>query len=149
MLKLRRVGKSSKDIDVLYVLLRERTFGISHFVLPTPEDHREFVRSHPYRFWYIVEWKGVPVGSVYFHFDNSLGINVPNATPEAIGEVLKKALSTHRPLKAVKSVRSSDFHVNVSPRDEALKHALINLGWTPLQISFAPGAHTTNGGNDV
>jgi hypothetical protein len=136
-INFQRVIGSPQDIETLYELLRMRENGISHVSMPTRASHRKFVLSHPYRFWYIVEETGVALGSLYFHFDNSIGISMPGQSSAMTRATLSQALALHKPLKGVKSVRSSHFFVNVRPGDHVLRRALMDLGWGTLQVTYA------------
>lgn len=136
-IKFRRVVGSQQDIDALYELLRARNCGISHVSMPSRVSHRRFVLNHPYRFWYLIERAGVVLGSLYFHFDNSVGISMPGQSSALTRAALEEALSMHQPLKGVKSVRSSGFFLNTSPHDRILRRALKDLGWVTLQITYA------------
>lgn len=61
------------SVDILFDLLIERggksNVNISHRELPSFDRHRKFVKSHPYRAWYIivatVDGKEEAVGSIY------------------------------------------------------------------------------------
>lgn len=136
-LVFRRVKGHKEDVQTLYELLRDRGTNISHTAMPVFEEHSKFVLGHPYRFWYIVKQNDVVLGSVYFHFDNSIGINMPGQPSAVIAATLKKALGTHRPLKGKKSARSDFFLINTNPTNSLLEAALRGLGWDILQVSYA------------
>jgi len=136
-IRFRRVVGSQQDIDALYELVRARNCGISHVSMPTRVSHRQFVLSHPYRFWYLIERAGIVLGSLYFHFDNSVGISMPGQSSALTRATLEEALLMHQPLKGLKSVRSSGFFVNTSPHDRILRRALKDLGWVTLQITYS------------
>lgn len=59
----------------LYDLLKERKpwESISHKKVPHYDEHVKFVRSKPYRKWYIIDYKG-PVGAIYLTNKNEIGI---------------------------------------------------------------------------
>lgn len=61
---------------ILYNLLEERKLyqSISHKELPTYENHVKFVRSKPYKQWFILQDNKLFVGSVYLTKDNEIGI---------------------------------------------------------------------------
>ena len=44
----------NSDCEILRELLIARRFNISHFEMPTPEEHEAFVRTHSYRYWAII-----------------------------------------------------------------------------------------------
>jgi hypothetical protein len=148
-IRFRRITGCQQDIETLYELLQARESGISHVSMPTRSNHRKFVLNHPYRFWYLIEREGVVLGSLYFHFDNSVGISMPRQTSALKRGTLEEALAMHRPLRGVKSVRSGGFFVNASPQDRTLQRALKDLGWVRLQTTYAANSKTWLGGKHV
>ena len=46
--------------------------SISHEVMPDFEEHKNFVKSNPYRAWYLIYFKEEAVGSFYLSNDNSI-----------------------------------------------------------------------------
>ena len=64
--------------ELLYQQLRSRTNRISHCVLPSYENHKEFVAKHPYRAWFIIRSTDLVLGNVYVQYDNSIGLNCWN-----------------------------------------------------------------------
>lgn len=83
---------------VLYDLLKERTpeVNISHKQMPTWEEHRVFIRSRPYPYWYIIDIEGVSVGSVYLTSAREMGLFIFKAHRgkgiggEVIAEIKRK-----------------------------------------------------------
>lgn len=148
-LVFKRVKGHKEDVQTLYELLRDRITNISHTTMPSFEDHQKFVRGHPYRFWYIVKQNSVPLGSVYFQFDNSIGINMSRQSSTVIEGTLKKALRTHHPLQGKESVRSKFFFVNTCRQNRQLEAALRSLGWDILQISYVCSTHSEKEVNNV
>lgn len=146
---LRRVKKHEADADILYALLRARVGGISHSHMPTPKDHRDFVFNHPYRFWYLVEIEKTAIGSLYFHYDNSIGVNLPGQPASLLSKVIEKALTLHRPLAPIASVRARHFFINTQPQDRRLAQAIKSLGWEVLQVSYAPAGPRLRRKKDV
>jgi RimJ/RimL family protein N-acetyltransferase len=67
--------KDSKSILWNLLLERDPNVNISHKAMPTWEEHCAFVRSKPYREWYIVaNDEGKAVGSCYLSKQNELGV---------------------------------------------------------------------------
>lgn len=62
----------------LYELLKERKpyMNISHKELPTWEKHQEFVKSKPYKNWYMIcpFGKTPPIGSIYVSNKGEVGL---------------------------------------------------------------------------
>ena len=48
------VSKKPEQIKSLYELLARRTHNISHKEMPTFEQHCDFVKSDPYRVWFLI-----------------------------------------------------------------------------------------------
>lgn len=66
-------------IPLLYELLKERPpeASISHRVMPTFEQHRQFVTRRPYEAWYLLsddERAGALVGSIYLTKQREVGV---------------------------------------------------------------------------
>ena len=59
----------------LFDLLKNRKpwESVSHKKMPTYDEHVNFVRSKPYKKWYIIDYKG-PVGAIYLTNNNEIGI---------------------------------------------------------------------------
>lgn len=70
-------SSNPNHIQFLYDLLAERPeyANISHRAMPTFAEHLEFVKRNPYAEWYVVlAPMGEPMGSVYFTYQNEIGI---------------------------------------------------------------------------
>ena len=44
--------------------------------MPTYTEHLRFIKSRPYRKWYVVKYDGLKIGSVYLTSQNEIGIFV-------------------------------------------------------------------------
>ena len=140
--KLKKVLPTAKQINILYDLLRRRKFGISHNSMPTLEEHSKFVRSHPYRGWWIihdlVNTSNI-IGSVYVNFDNSVGADIDfdkiSFTSEFFTQKLKKIIS---PLGPEASKIYGNFFYNVAPNNHELIKWLNESGYFTSQISLSP-----------
>ena len=125
-----------KYIDFLYELLKDRKFSISHNVLPPYEEHKDFVLSHPYYKWVIISSNTSMIGSIYFQYDNSIGLHLLSKFNHLTYKVLSEFELNFKPLKAVKSLRSSTFSFNVSPDDELRKKILFESGYKIISLVF-------------
>lgn len=86
MIELISVYDAPEAEKVLYDLLLERTpeQSISHRSMPTYEQHQEFVRSRPYRAWYLARQNLIGeepmddahrfIGSAYLTHDHEIGL---------------------------------------------------------------------------
>ena len=136
-IKLTEVNGNSEDVDVLYQLLRERDFSISHTSLPTFEEHKEFVKNNPYRIWYMVNLDSIPIGTIYLLKDNSIGLFLKKKYLEFTGTALSIVIKKHKPLKPIKSVRGKSFHINTNPNDVDLISALNEYGMKHIQSTYS------------
>lgn len=76
-MKLSNVYEYPDHLNILFGLLSERTpdQSISHKNMPSMKEHIDFVQSHPYEAWYIID-DGFAAGSVYLTKNNEIGIFV-------------------------------------------------------------------------
>ena len=104
---LQRV-KVDSDAKFLFDLLKERDAraNISHKQMPSYNSHRQFIKSEPYKRWYIIymrHWIGRPhrydkekVGSIYLSKNDEIGIFISkkfhgkNIGKYALNELMKK-----------------------------------------------------------
>ena len=124
------------DSEVLYKLLIDRKFSISHQDLPSLSDHNKFVKSKPYLHWIIIFESNIPVGSYYIQNNNSIGINLISQNKRVILETLKNIKSNFSPHEEKKSKIPPYFYINVPYGNEKLKNILIDLQNIPIQTSF-------------
>ena len=126
--ELKSVCRKSSSVRALYELLKVRKFSISHQKLPSFEEHEEFVKSHPYRQWWLVLENSKLIGSVYLTDDNAIGINLI--------EEDQRIYFGNKPLPPIPSVRPKFFYVNVAPENLILKETLAKLGAKHTQCSY-------------
>jgi len=106
---LRKVTDSDSDIQMLFELLKQRQFGISHVGTLSFEQHREFVLSHPYRAWYFVQELDACIGSVYLLDSNHIGINMLAGKAHGIEPAIALLRDLYEPLPPIASVRSAGY----------------------------------------
>ncbi len=124
------------ELEFLYHLLKSRTHSISHKKLPSFKEHTNFVKNHPYHKWFFVEKESQRLGSLYIHQDNSIGLDILEKFEEHIPEILSFLEKEYKPLPQIKSVRSKNFFINVSPESKSLHTKLLLSGYKISQISF-------------
>lgn len=123
--KLEKVNpNSSEHIELLYKLLINKKHNISHKSVPYFEEHISFVRSNPYRYWYLININHKVTGSIYFGNDNSVGINLFEPKVETYKDIIEIIKEKHKPLAPLKSIRNKNFVINVSIDNKILKEAL-------------------------
>lgn len=132
-----KVVPTKNQIHILYDLLCKRKHNISHKINPNMDQHILFVNSNPYREWQIIANSLRPIGSFYLTFDNLIGINlVESYNFEDIDVIIKFIKKNFSPLPAKKSVRSSNFAINVSPSNTLLLEFLIKLKLELVQHTY-------------
>ena len=131
-----KVRKTEKHIKALYEILQNRKFNISNKIKPTYQEHKKFVLNNPYRSWFLVEYEGAFVGSIYLLKDNCIGINFVNQNKFLVNKAVKWVLFNNKPLPEIKSIRSPDFHVNISPDNSTMKNILKDFGATLIQVTY-------------
>lgn len=131
-----KVLKNDNFVRALYDILEKRNKNISHNFIPSFSEHKDFVLNHPYRVWYLIEFENEFIGNVYLLRNNCVGITVLKNSKEIIPLVIKEILKKHKPLKAIKSVRSSTFDFNVSPDNHEYISALESMGAKVAQLTF-------------
>lgn len=124
------------DAESLFELLKKRSHSISHTVVPSEQEHLEFVKSQPYRYWTIILEDGCLIGSFYIQNDNSIGINLLEPEKILVYKILRHIRCNFKPVKEVKSKIPPYFYINVSYTNEALKTILGELNAIPIQTSY-------------
>ena len=121
----------------LFDLLKKKTFSISHKKLPDFEDHRKFVKNHPYRKWYLLKFNSDFIGSVYLTNTNIIGLNLLSNDIKDYVEVIKLIVKSHKPLAPINSERSKYFLINANPNNLNLINALKFLKMNHIQNTYA------------
>jgi len=137
MITLEPVIACEDHIRTLHALIASRVHGISHATVPEHDEHEAFVRTHPYRYWYLVHENERCIGSTYIQFDNSIGINLTDfRSLDVIGRLIDRLLEEHEPLPARKSCRNARFSINVPSTDTIMASWLARLGHEVLQSTY-------------
>jgi hypothetical protein len=135
--KLVRVKKNDVHIKALYELLKNRKFNISNQNLPTLSEHKLFVLNNPYRDWYLIKVNKFFVGTMYLLKDNCIGIYVEEQNKYVIEKTIEWVLRNKKPLSGIKSVRVSDFNINIAPNNKIFSSVLRKMGATPIQLTYS------------
>ena len=128
-IKLKPVTKN--DALFLYDLLKTRDplANISHKKMPSYDEHVNFILSNPYAIWYIIEYEGKKIGSVYLSKHDEIGISlVDNSLYDKIGKSIIKLLIKNNPRK--------HYLAKVSPRNKKLQNFFVNNGFTGLEYNY-------------
>lgn len=132
MLKLVDVYSEPRAALLLWQLLceREPQMNISHKVMPTWEQHCDFVRSRPYQAWYLIEEivDGF-VGAVYLTHNSEIGIfMLKSAKGKGYGKVaLKELMWKHR---------SSRYLANIAPSNDGSISFFEKQGFRHIQNTY-------------
>lgn len=135
-IKFEKVIPSPEQIDELFSLLCERVHRISHEDLDYNE-HRGFVYSHPYRGWFLVQFEGKYIGSLYITKENTIGINVTERyVPLVVKPIVEFVVNSYKPLAAIPSVRNRRFAINVPSANRLLAESLEDIGAELAQMTY-------------
>ncbi len=131
------VVPTEEHTGILFRLLNERIYKISHSADVRYEEHQQFVVSHPYRAWFLIKNGTNYTGSFYVTNENTIGMNFSNEADENIVEcIINFVRKNYEPHAPIHSVRSSCFSINVSPENNQLINSLNSLGAKLAQLSF-------------
>ena len=128
-IKLKPVTKN--DVLFLYDLLKNRDLiaNISHKKMPSYDEHVNFILSNPYAIWYIIEYEGKKIGSVYLSKQDEIGISlVDNSLYDKIGKSVIKLLIKNNPRKR--------YLAKVSPQNKKLQNFFVKNGFTGLEHTY-------------
>ena len=128
-MKLKLVTEN--DALFLYDLLKARDSlaNISHKKVPSYNEHVNFILSNPYTIWYIIEYEGKKIGSVYLSKHDEIGISlIDNSLYDKIGKSIIKLLIKNNPRK--------HYLAKVSPRNKKLQNFFVNNGFTGLEYTY-------------
>ena len=141
--------------EFLYELMkeREREINISHAELPSWDEHLTFIRSRPFRCWYLVDAVsfgprndieyGTWAGYVSATERNEIGIVLAKVwRGRGIGPAAVQALmAQHSPLPAEPAKRNGDWLANVAPANEHSARMFQRLGFSKIQETYALSPH--------
>ena len=128
-IKLKPVTKN--DVLFLYDLLkiRDPLANISHKKMPSYNEHVNFILSNPYAVWYIIEYEGKNIGSIYLSKQDEIGISLfDNLLYDKIGKNIIKFLMKNNPRKR--------YLAKISPRNKKLQNFFVNNGFTGLEYTY-------------
>jgi RimJ/RimL family protein N-acetyltransferase len=119
--------------DLLYQLLAERTpsQSISHQLMPTLNSHRRFVRSHPYRAWYLILDGEERVGAIYLTKEREIGVFV--------FEKFQRRGYGREAIRLLMRLWPGRFLANINPINEASIRLFQGLGFNHIQNTYESG----------
>lgn len=144
-MKLVSVYTEPGAAGILYQLLAERPVEarISHEKMPSRKTHAAFVRSRPYRYWFLIEGAAIGGGPVYVgdlcvtHL-NEIGISILNRYKSlGWGEAaLQLLMKKYRPLRPIPAVRSALWLANIAEANFHGRSLFHNAGFRVVQVTY-------------
>jgi len=131
VIKLRNVYSVPDAERYLYRLMEERTdaVNISHRAMPTWSAHVKFVRSKPYKAWYLIEADGEIAGATYLSKQDEIGIFLFQLyRGRGIGPKAVAALMRRHPRRR--------FLANINPRNEGSVAMFEGMGFRHIQNTY-------------
>ena len=128
-MKLKLVTEN--DALFLYDLLeaRDSIANISHKKVPSYNEHVNFILSNPYTIWYIIEYEGKKIGSVYLSKQDEIGISlVDDSLYDKIGKSIIKLLFKNNP--------RTRYFAKTSPQNKKLQNFFVNNGFIGLEYTY-------------
>ena len=129
------VKPTNVQIKILYDLLKNRKFSISHEKIPSYKNHSLFVKKNPYKHWYIVYEDLSIVGAFYIKKDNSIGLNFKKQTTKIVSNTISIIKQNFLPTNPVPSNTPPFFYINVPFSNKKLQNILIKIKLSPMQVS--------------
>ena len=129
VIKFKKV--ENKDLNFLYDLLehRQENSNISHKKMPTFLQHKKFVKSKPYVYWYIVLKNNEKIGSVYITMINEIGLHLKqNVNNLKLEKKILNVLMLKHP--------KTRFLININPKNEKRINFLKKNGFNLIQYTF-------------
>jgi hypothetical protein len=124
------------QIKVLYSLIKSRKHNISNQILPSLTKHSEFVKSHPYRAWYLLRLNKDYLGTVYLLKNNSIGFTSNKQNEWILTQSLNFILEKYEPLKEIKALRPPYFFMNIPITNKKLIEHMNKSGAIQIQLTY-------------
>ncbi len=135
-LRLTDVYKKAGAVETLYRLLGEREshVNISHRRMPSLAEHRRFVKSRPYRAWYLIQDGSGPAGdargAIYLSKAGEIGVFIFKVhRGRGYGEAAIRLLMSRH-------ASTPRFLANISPANPDSIRLFERLGFTHIQNTY-------------
>ena len=132
MIKFETVYREPETATLrLYELLSERTpaQSISHKAMPTYLEHTQFVMSHPYFSWYLIQSDaGEIVGSIYLTHQREVGISVFRKH--------RRQGYAEQAIRLLMSINPGRFLANIAPENAASAALFAKFGARHIQDTY-------------
>ena len=119
------------DLRFLFNLLKERdpNTNISHKKMPTFAEHKQFVKSKPYSYWYIIKLSRKKIGTIYLSRNNEIGIFIKK-------EYQNKGIASEALKLLINSHPKKRFLANVSPKNKFSAKFFKNNNFKLIQHTY-------------
>lgn len=137
--KLKKINFKSVESDdslILYQLLKNRKYSISHKQMPSYVDHQKFVNSQPYKYWYLIYEDFEVIGSFYIKEDNSIGLDLQKLELSILKRIIFFIKDSFSPSEPVLSKIPSYYYINLADSNKRLLDILKLIGCEPIQVSL-------------
>tara|TARA_B100000963_G_C22562522_1_gene642097 strand:- start:956 stop:1420 length:465 start_codon:yes stop_codon:yes gene_type:complete len=137
-LRLIKVNDKRSHANTLFTILknRKKKENISHKKLPTLSEHIKFIKSKPYRYWFIVEKEKKLLGTLYITRNNVISIKLLKKNKKIFIELLTYVSKNIKPLGLIPTVRNPNFSINLSPENKYYANLLLNIGAKKIQETY-------------
>ena len=137
-LRLIKVNDKRSHANTLFTILknRKKKENISHKQLPTLSEHIKFIKSKPYRYWFIVEKEKKLLGTLYITRNNVISIKLLKKNKKIFIELLTYVSKNIKPLGLIPTVRNPNFSINLSPENKYYANLLLNIGAKKIQETY-------------
>jgi len=129
---------NESHLKLLYQLLEERPLraNISHNRMPSKAEHRDFVRFHHYREWFIFDY-----GAIYLTDLNEIGVATlkEHQGKGYARKAIELIVRLKKPLPEVKGLRCGHFIANINPDNKASIKLFEGLGFRHIQNTYRLG----------
>ena len=131
MIYLEKIHTIHRHEKILYQLLKERSpkQAISHKKMPSTQEHIAFINTNPYEAWYfIVNYDGYVVGSIYLSKQREIGLAIFNEYQrKGYGKIAVELL---------REKHAGKMLANINPDNEASIKFFTGLGFKLLQQTY-------------
>lgn len=111
---------------------------VSHRSMPTFEQHARFIRTLPWRLWYVISANDQWVGHIMCTYRNEIGIRLDvGSQGQGIGpEAVKWLTGKHAPLPPMPGVRIGSWVANISSGNPRSISMFTKLGFAEIQRTY-------------
>ena len=139
-MRLVNVYREPTAIAVLYALLLDRPEDarISHLIIPTYLEHIAFVKSIPYRMWWLVRVDGEFVGDLHATHLNEIGVFLfrKHRGKGYVAQAVKLFMARHKPLPAIPAKRVRRWGAHIAPQNDAGTSFFRKLGFRKVEETW-------------